>query len=287
MDREVAVLRRRSIWIAVGCVASGLLIGCRSDRSSHWGFRSKTAAPTSVVTEAEPTAVDSNVVQASHVQEADLSTTPPESESEVAEAPPPSEPFEAKPLCPISPAELLDSSPIPAGYQARLDELDRLGRQLAKASPIPDVRFQFESMYNPRRASTCHTQAGHILVTSAMLERVQTRHQLASALALEMARYIREQEMADRREAIAASGVPADAQLDGPLNQHAEATPEQIEQTASDLLARAGFENVDIVAMKESLQALTAEVAHTVAKPKKRWTVDEPQWDGPSPVAAN
>ncbi len=149
------------------------------------------------------------------------------------------------------------------------------------------MQFQFDSIYNPRRASTCHTDAGHILVTSSLLERVQTRHQLATALALEMAEYIREQEsLRDRRAAVTA-GVPTDAKLTDPSIASDKATEEQINQTASQLLTQAGFEQINIVAMRADLQGILAGTLHAAARPRSDSSIPDPKWNGPRPATAN
>jgi predicted Zn-dependent protease len=175
--------------------------------------------------------------------------------------------FSPKPLHPLSPAQRIEPGPLPTGYQMRVDSLNQIGQQLASAATSRDVRFQFETIYNPRRAATYHTEAGHVLVTSSLLERVETRHQLAAALALEMAELIQESEIADESRSLTAAGIPQTASLNGKAPLASTPAENEIDQMAADLLNRAGFGSLNLAAVKRDLGGLTGSTAHATAKP--------------------
>ena len=300
------MVSHQSARILLSCLFVGLfLVGCRSNRSQMIGTAAKDAGNLSsrdlvkhTPTSSKENSAGSEKCPLEKVLDKRSETDRPSRtivlanhETEAGESAPltqsPTAPFAPKSLCPISPAELMDSGPIPTGYQARLDELNRVGAQLAKGAQGVDAKFQFDSIYNPRRASTCHTEAGHILVTSSLLERVQTRHQLAAALAIEMAEYIREQEHSIDRRAAVTAGVPKDAKLSDPSLSSDKATEAEINETASQLLTRAGFEQIDVVAMRADLQGLLAGSLHATARPRSDGTIPEPKWNGPQPATAN
>jgi hypothetical protein len=171
--------------------------------------------------------------------------------------------FDPEPIDPLSPAAQIKPGPMPKGYRARIDEFEQLGAKLSESVATSKRQFQFETVYNPRRAETIHTDAGHILVTSAFLERVETRHQLAAALALEMAEILKEDEKLAQKQSLASAGVPAPA-VDQNVSPSLP-TEEQLQATASKILARAGFDQLDIDAVSRDLKGLLADATHSTA----------------------
>lgn len=207
---------------------------------------------------------------------------PPIAEQAAAAAMPP---FAPSTLNPLSPAERMISAEIPPGYQARVDELGRLGGQLAAAAKAVNADFAFDVVYNPKRADTCHTDAGHILVTSAMMERLKTRNQLAVAIALEMAEHIRQLEqkrwIREQTEAVKPSTeLVSDVIVNNQKIESEPITPVQIQRTASELLTRAGFSSVDLAAVQHDIQGLLADPADASATPeptgRARWAASSP-----------
>ncbi|MBX9656182.1 hypothetical protein K2Y11_21410 [bacterium] len=289
----------RSKHVVLSAVIVFLAItGCRSSRSQLTGTASKDTsrsierelvADKSVEETGKPNCPlkRGEVAALKRPSRATHPTTVPEDAGADSITQTPSTPFSPKGLCPISPAERMAGDSIPSGYQARLDELSRVGTQLAKGAQGTDVKFHFDAIYNPRRASTCHTEAGHILVTSSLLERVQTRHQLATALALEMAEYIREQDAMNERRAALAGEVSQDAKLSDKSFASDKPTEKEVNEAASQLLARAGFEQIDVVAMRQDLNGLFAGTMHAAARPRSDSTMPEPKWNGPRPSTAN
>lgn len=199
------------------------------------------------------------------------------------------EPFAPNGLGPISPARRLTSDDIPPGYQARMDEFERLGARLAAAAKAVDSDFRFDIVYNPKRADMCHTENGHILATSAFLEKVKTRNQLAVALALEMSEHIRQIEQKRRmRELVDGLGNATEFTSGVVVNERAiepePITPEQIHRTASELLTRAGFSSVDLAAVHHDIQGLLADQSGSYEVREQR---RDTSWSGPEPPAAN
>lgn len=292
-------MRLRSKRVIVsGMLAVMAITGCRSNRSQLMGTASKETSRSVERELVADTSVEENkrsncplkrgeVAALQRPSRASHPTTVPESADAEAVTQSPSTPFSPKGLCPISPAERMAGDSIPSGYQARLDELNRVGAQLAKSAQGADAKFHFDAIYNPRRASTCHTEAGHILVTSSLLERVQTRHQLATALALEMAEYIREQDVANERREAMAGEIQSDAKLSDTSFASDKPTEKEVNETASQILARAGFEQIDVVAMRQDLNGLFAGTMHAAARPRSDSTMPEPKWNGPRPATAN
>jgi hypothetical protein len=203
----------------------------------------------------------------------------------------PVERFDPAPIHPLSPAAQIVPGPLPKGYQARMDELQKLGKQLAESVSSTRRTFQFDTVYNPRRADTLHTEAGHILVTSAFLERVETRHQLAGALAMEMAEVLREDQQSEDKAEQAVAGVPA-AAIAAKVSVSNEA---DIHATASKILARSGFDHLDLSALSRDLKGMLvvsnppAAALPTVGgeNTKAETSGPEPAWSGPQPSLAN
>lgn len=298
-SQEDTVVYIRSKQVVLSAMIAFLAItGCRSSRSQLTGTACKETSRSVERELVANSSVEENkkancplkrgeVAALKRPSRATHPTTVPEGTDAEAITQSPSTPFAPKGLCPISPAERMAGDSIPSGYQARLDELSRVGTQLAKSAQGTDTKFHFDAIYNPRRASTCHTEAGHILVTSSLLERVQTRHQLAAALALEMAEYIREQDAVNERRAALAGEVPQDSKLSDKSFASDKPTEKEINETASQLLSRAGFEQIDVVAMRQDLNGLFAGTMHAVARPRSDSTMPEPKWNGPRPSTAN
>ncbi len=293
--RRVSTWTRWLLLVIVPC-----FVGCRTERTNYLGWR-PFASPKG------PSSVQAKgfAAQASTRTEADaladliIDEPPPRSltpaldtagETFVDRA---VERFDPAPIDPLSPAAQIKPGPMPKGYRARMDEFEQLGAKLSESVATSKRRFQFETVYNPRRAETIHTEAGHILVTSAFLERVETRHQLAAALALEMAEILKEDERVAQKQSLASAGVPESA-----VKQNVPATlpsEEELQVTASKILARAGFDRLDIDAVSRDLKGLLADATHSTAKlpttgempasPDSRGK--EPTWPGPQPSLAN
>jgi hypothetical protein len=204
--------------------------------------------------------------------------------------------FEPDPIHPLSPAAQIEPGPLPQGYQARLDEFHRLGTKLADGIPASRRRFQFDTVFNPRRADTLHTEAGHILVTSAFLERVETRHQLAAALAMEMAEVIREDERAGRTSTPTGTAETGRSAVGSVASnpRPAPSSAEEIQSTASKILVRAGFRELDLAVVSRDLQGLFADASRTTKLPttgelpsRPDPATNEPAWAGPKQTLAN
>lgn len=295
---------RRSWSIAAGLGASLLLAGCRSDAGLVKGASPSDAAinRTAKVDASFPrsesttsSAADSNSLAASGGARLAGGEVDAPGEGNVDDAPSASTEVEAAPqvveriapaaMSPLSPGKRLDEGEIPAGHQARIDELHQIGERLAAAAA--DVRFEFDVIYNPNRAGTCHTESGSILVTSALLERLATRRQLAVALALEMTAHIRELE---HREWAAEQASLAGGNREGvvvnrqPLST-TEATAAQSRRTASELLARAGFPPLDVAVVQREIDALVHRGAPAACATDAQG--GEPRWGGPAAAAAN
>lgn len=215
---------------------------------------------------------------------------PKPAEQTTVETPPgerPVEPTSLAPLSPLSPAKRIQSRDMPRSYQARLDELQRIGTQLAAAAEGVDAKFLFDIVYNPNRADTCHTESGTILVTTSLLEKLETSGQLAVAVALEMAKQIREVEqkkwVADQKAAVSAKGegIVVNNQ---PVETH-EARPDEVHRTASELLARAGFSSIDVAAVKRDIDGLAGLGKSRIEKTSA--AAAEPKWPGPAQAIAN
>jgi hypothetical protein len=299
-----AVERLQGNWsIAAGLGAALLLVGCRSDSGFVKGASSSSPAnnlaamvdAASIPSESANASDDAHSFTASREALRADGATGALDERMVGVAPPESTDVDAAPhvvqtvapaaMSPMSPGKRLDDGEIPAGYQARIDEMHQIGERLAAAAD--GTRFEFDVIYNPNRAGTCRTESGSILVTSALLERLATRRQLAVALALEMTAHLREMEhrewAAEQSSAVAgkSEGVVVNRQ---PLSA-AEATPAQIQRTASDLLVRAGFPPLDVAVVQREIDALV----HRGTPSASEAGVDEsePRWGGPAPAAAN
>ncbi|MBY0586931.1 hypothetical protein K2X85_07130 [bacterium] len=298
-------MRQASSWTIGWALLLGVtLLGCRTERTTYMGWRpfqspkggawasnakrmfEPERRPSSAVKEEITATGDSLHQELGHNDDVG-DESPTEQESPVVSG------FHPDPIHPLSPGARIEAGPLPRGYQARLDEYLKIGQQLGESVPTSKRRFQFDTVYNPRRADALHTEAGHILVTSAFLERVETRHQLAGALAMEMAEVLREDEKLTEKQSLATAGVPVAA-----LDRQPTSTPPteaDIHTTASKILAQAGFDRLDLSAVSKDLKGFLLASSNTAAKlpavdednAKDRASSTEPAWPGPQRSMAN
>jgi hypothetical protein len=293
--RQASTWTRWLILVIVPC-----FVGCRTERTTYLGWRPFASPKGSSSVQAKGFAAHaSKRTEADALSDLIIDEPPPRSLTPTPDTVTETfedhavDRFDPEPIDPLSPAAQIKPGPMPKGYRARMNEFEQLGAKLSDSIPTSKRRFQFDTVYNPRRAETIHTEAGHILVTSAFLERVETRHQLAAALALEMAEVLREDEKVAQKQGLASAGVPAPA-----VNQNVSATlptEEELQATASKILARAGFDRLDIDAVSRDLKGLLVDAAHSTAKLPTTGEISteadprgkEPTWSGPRPSLAN
>lgn len=138
-----------------------------------------------------------------------------------------------------------------------------IGRSLAASVPDSKIRFEFGSLRNTR-PQVCHTPDGYISVSSGILERLNGREELAAVLALEMAELLVEQQQTPPDVPWLPSAGPGDDERELALaaklqRQQQPITTANVQSLAGQILASAGFREVDVLAVQQNIQRWTAE----------------------------
>jgi hypothetical protein len=189
-------------------------------------------------------------------------TTTQSSPAAMFDPPPPPSAATAKPAgaSPVALAQASDGPPKrPKAHSAddANDDLERrltrIGIKLAQVNPSASIRFQFETLRNPRPRIN-HTPDGHVYMTDGMLKEISNDGELAGILALEMSEMIHEV----RRESPAYRKQAATP--DAPLSTA------EVDALAKQLLDHAGFPSSSLTALRERVRKL--ELA---SKPKENY----------------
>ena len=145
----------------------------------------------------------------------------------------------------------------------------QVGRQLATANPIPGKNMDFDTVLN-RRPDSFHTPSGTVYLSTGMLEQLKTEDELATVLALEIARLIAEQDSAKPDESLAKLGdkaekaVPVSKSAEQLLNEK-EPAQEKVVGIAQKILTNSGFKSDGLASMQLKLD----KIANSTSKPRK------------------
>jgi hypothetical protein len=157
------------------------------------------------------------------------------------------------------------SQRLPNRRQLRTDKSDPamykqlaiVGRDLAKAAPVRDIKFEFLPLQNTQ-PRVHHNEGGKIYVTTGLLERVTDKNELAAILAMEMAESLIEQQQS----------VLASAAAEGWTNRNPNSN--SVEQVAAQLLDQAGYRSSDLASAKTKLTAWNPPERREVSIPQAR-----------------
>lgn len=138
---------------------------------------------------------------------------------------------------------------------AMAEEVPVVGKLLAEQFRESEVRFQFDSIKNPR-SRLFHTPDGHIYVSEGLLKRIERKEDLAAVLAMEMAQLAEERRAqfgssTDETPPPAATGTPT------PSTNRAKTPSEDktADLKAKELVKKAGFSPTAVVRMRQQLRA--------------------------------
>lgn len=244
---------------AANCL--GLMVGC-SSLTSQLEERARHSPPSAADATARPQSEPSKTTAAAKEESEGMGRPAPSSAP--ANVPAPSEPLEPIAESPKKPSEPTPPPPIrvsnkPSDGPKEVQEprlhssLGAVGRKLADNYPASGIRFEFESLYNPR-PKIHHTADGHIYVSEGLLRALNDENELAALLAMEMARAIRE-------KAPAAEPPPAS----GPDDSR---TPSERadERKARDILSRAGYDELYVLKLRDKRYSMEVDEHQSLSK---------------------
>lgn len=169
-----------------------------------------------------------------------------------------------------SPTESAAVKPVKAVADAKSgrtprERLEEVGSRLAAASSDTGMKFQFDSLYNPR-PKTHHWADGRIYITTGMIEELKTPDDLAAVLALEMAQLLAEKKAGGSGSEIVKASMPSTGPGDQ-FRDHALAAkiatqsirPEDVRASAQQILDKAGFRSANVAAVREKIQRFAAK----------------------------
>lgn len=143
----------------------------------------------------------------------------------------------------VSPHE--SSAPLSGSWEYQLGKMGNLLASQLEEKESEGLKIRFHVLHNPR-PKIHHTSAGDIFVTDGMMAGLSSQQELAAVLAPEIAQLVEEYRERPRGVEDSAQAIPQNSLHADPAERLSVATPkvshDRVQQLASDLLARSGFE---------------------------------------------